>query len=63
VNLADYTRRIEAAAADGCNIHEARAIAAEVRNLGYGHEADLLLMFYGERSKVALGELLAEATR
>jgi hypothetical protein len=63
VNLSDYTRRMEAAAADGATVNEARAIAAEVRNLGRDFEADLLLMIFGERSKAALDRLLAEVAR
>jgi hypothetical protein len=63
INLADCTRRMEAAVADGCDINEARTIAAEVRAQGHDREADLLLMIYGERSRVALDGLLAEVVR
>lgn len=63
MNLADYRRRMEAAAADGSTIREAMAIAAEVRRAGFDFEADLLLIIYGERLKVAADELLAEVAR
>lgn len=62
MNLADYTRRMEAAA-DGCDFNTARLVAGEVRGLGFDFEADLLLMMFGERSKAALDRLLAEAAR
>lgn len=62
MNLADYRRRMESAA-DGCDLRTALLIAGEVRSLGRDFEADLLLMVYGERSKVALDKLDAEVAR
>ncbi len=62
MNLVGYTRRVEAAAADG-DMGAARRVAAEVRAAGLDFEADLLLMVYGQRSTAALDRLLQEAAR
>jgi hypothetical protein len=62
VNLIDYTRRMESATAER-DLPTARLIAAEARAAGLDHDADLLLILFGERTGAAFDRLAAEVVR
>lgn len=61
MNLIDFTRRMESAAASH-DLLTARLIAAEARAAGLDHDADLLLILFGERTGPDF-DRLTEGTR